>query len=179
MLLKDKLREVAETNPTRFFMPGHKGKLHPYDITELDLADGTATHDLLEAAERNVANIYSAKYTHFLYGGTTAGILALMHSLQGRVIIGRASHKSLFNGCVLFGIEPIIIDNEYIDGIAQPLSADQIEYALTANPDTEAVFVTTPNYFGQHADLKAIRDVCKNVWLFVDGAHGAHFGLHP
>jgi len=180
MLLIEKLKALTEENPTRFFMPGHKGKLHPYDITELDLLDGTATNLLLAAAEKNTAKLYGAKYTNFLYSSTTAGILGLISSLKRRMIIGRASHKSLFNGCVLFGIEPIIIDNEYSEGIALPLSPEQIERALSANPDADAVFVTTPNYFGQNADLQAIKKICQenDVWLFVDGAHGAHFGTY-
>ena len=177
-MLVDKLRKLAESNPARFFMPGHKGRLHPWDITELDLIDGTATNTLLLAAEKHTANIYGAKYNHFLYGGTTAGILALISTIRGRVIIARASHKSLFNGCVLSGIEPLIIDNEYIEGIARPLTPKQISDALEANPGVKAVFITTPDYFGNNTDLKAIAALCKDIWLFVDAAHGAHFGMH-
>ena len=58
------------------------------------------------------------------------------------------------------------------------LSADDIEqHILSSNPD--AVYITSPDYLGNMADIKGIAAVCHrhNCLLLVDNAHGAYFAL--
>ncbi|HHW89539.1 MAG TPA: hypothetical protein GX745_01365 [Clostridiales bacterium] len=171
------LRQYAQKSPSRFHTPGHKGLLDAFDITELDLIDYGSTTSYLAAAEKKTARYYNSKYTHYLISGTTSGIITLISALsKGRIIVARASHKSIFNGCLLWGVEPLIIENEIKDDIALPLSPQLIEKALLANPDVKAVFLTAPNYYGINTDLKAIKEIIGDRYLLVDAAHGAHFG---
>lgn len=180
MSIYELIKQYSSKNPLRFHTPGHKGLLDPLDITELELADYGSTLSYLPAAEKMTAQYYSANYTHYLISGTTSGILTLISALpKGRIIVGRASHKSIFNGCLLSGVEPLIIENEIVEDISLPLSAEAIEKAILANPDAEAVFLTSPNYYGQNADLKAIKNIIGDRYLLVDAAHGAHFGASP
>lgn len=180
MSIFDLIKQYSSKNPLRFHTPGHKGLLDALDITELELSDMGSTTSYVPAAEKMTAQYYSSNYTHYLISGTTSGILTLISALpKGRIIVGRASHKSIFNGCLLSGVEPLIIENEIIEDISLPLSAETIEKALLANPDVEAVFLTSPNYYGQNADLKAIKDIIGDRYLLVDAAHGAHFGASP
>ena len=177
MSIFDLIKQYSSKNPLRFHTPGHKGLLDALDITELELSDMGSTTSYVPAAEKMTAQYYSANYTHYLISGTTSGILTLISALpKGRIIVGRASHKSIFNGCLLSGIEPLIIENEIVEDISLPLSAEAIEKALLANPDVEAVFLTSPNYYGQNADLKEIKNIIGDRYLLVDAAHGAHFG---
>ena len=58
------------------------------------------------------------------------------------------------------------------------LSADDIEqHILSSNPD--AVYITSPDYLGNMADIKGIAAVCHrhNCLLLVDNAHGAYLAL--
>lgn len=175
------IKKYAEKNPLRFHTPGHKGLLDPKDITELEIEGWGRTNSYISVAEKKTAEFYRAKYTHYLISGTTSGILTLLAALpKGRIIIARASHKSLFNGCLISGIEPLIIENEIEEDISLPLSPEAIENALLANPDVEAIFITSPNYYGQSADLARVKEIIgPDRYLIVDGAHGAHFGCHP
>lgn len=177
MNIYELIKQYARNNPLRFHTPGHKGLLDALDITELDLVGYGSTTSYLSAAEKKTAHYYSAKYTHYLISGTTSGILTLISALpKGRIIVARASHKSIFNGCLLSGVEPIIVENEISEDISMPLSPKIIEKAIAANPDAQAVFLTAPNYYGFDADLKAIKDIIGDRYLLVDAAHGAHFG---
>lgn len=174
----DFLKRYQDKNPLRFHTPGHKGKLEGRDITELNIYDLGRSSKLLVEAQKNTAKLYGAKYTNYLVSGSTSGILAMISAIpKGKIIVGRASHKSVFNGCILAGVEPIIVDNEMCDSIAKPLSPEQISKAVLAHPDVDAVLITTPNYYGQNSDLAKIKEAIGDRYLLVDGAHGAHFGF--
>ena len=177
MNIYELIKQFAQKNPARFHTPGHKGLLDPLDITELDLVGFGSTISYLDAAEKKTAQYYNTKHTHYLISGTTSGILTLISALpKGRMIVARASHKSIFNGCLLSGIEPVIVENEIVEDISMPLSPKIIEKAISANPDVKAVFLTAPNYYGFDTDLKAIKEIIGDRYLLVDAAHGAHFG---
>lgn len=179
MFLYDVMKKYADKKPARFHTPGHKGLLSDIDITELDLNGIGSTLDLIRSAEDFTAQYYGCKRCFYLISSTSSGILTLLASLpKGRVIMARASHKSLFNGCILSGIEPIIIDNDLDEDISRPLSPEQIENAVLANPDAVAAFITCPNYFGQTTDLVKIKHILDGRLLIVDAAHGAHYGAH-
>jgi arginine/lysine/ornithine decarboxylase len=181
----------AKAKPFRYHTPGHKGIMgygdfFKMDITELLFSD--TLHDpkgaILEA-EQLAAKFYGSLRTRFLINGASSGVLACALALKQagvrKAIVARHSHKSIFNGCQLAGVEPVIVDNESFGGIHVPLSARQLEEAMTAHPDAGAVFVTHPNYYGMCRDIVAIRDAVKarGVYLLCDQAHGAHYAASP
>ena len=75
---------------------------------------------------------------------------------------------------------------EGIPGLALPPTPEDVEAAIAAHPDAGSVYITSPDYFGQLANLADIAEVCHRMGkaLLVDNAHGAHLGcfraaLHP
>jgi arginine/lysine/ornithine decarboxylase len=50
-----------------------------------------------------------------------------------------------------------------------------VKEALSKDPEIGAVYLTSPNMEGLVANYLGIRDVCHDVLLIVDEAHGAHF----
>ena len=61
-----------------------------------------------------------------------------------------------------------------------------MEAAIDAHPDAGSVYITSPDYFGQLANIADIAEVChrRKKVLLVDNAHGAHLrcfraALHP
>jgi lysine decarboxylase len=50
---------------------------------------------------------------------------------------------------------------------------------LSDNPAVAAVLIQSPNYYGFTADVPAISALCRerNIPIWVDAAHGAHFGF--
>jgi arginine decarboxylase len=55
-----------------------------------------------------------------------------------------------------------------------PVTTEQIELAIKEDPSIQVVYITSPNYEGQVADISEIRKVIGDRLLFVDEAHGAH-----
>ena len=57
-----------------------------------------------------------------------------------------------------------------------PLDAADLEAALSGAEKPAAVYLTSPDYLGQLADLEALSRICRkrNVLLLVDNAHGAY-----
>ena len=88
-----------------------------------------------------------------------------------RLAVREDSHKSVFNGCALLGISPVLLPVEKKGGIPLPVTLSDIEQA-----DADAVFITSPDYYGNIPDLQAIGEYCKNTgkMLVIDGAHGGH-----
>lgn len=166
-------------------MPGGKGKLNPFDITEISGADSLfESNGIIAESEKIAAEIFGSLKTLYSCAGATLSIqtmLALASSSGKRKIIaGRFSHKSLLSAAVLLDLD--------IDWITPPqflsgrLSAEKIGQKIDS--DTAAVFVTHIDYLGGICPLAEIAAICKkhNVPLLVDNAHGAYMtllGLHP
>lgn len=190
------LRQHAEQGQASFHTPGHKGRAVftagfpvTHDLTELpdtgSLYDGG---DAIEAAEVLAADAFGAAVTAFSGGGCTLCIQAMLMlaaGTGGRVLMARGCHRSAVHAAALLGIRPIWLWPDYDDqGDIQPISAAAIDAALKACPDIRAVYITSPDYYGNLCDVAAIAAVCRahDRPLLVDNAHGSHlgaFGLHP
>jgi arginine decarboxylase len=176
------LKAYEKKNPARFHMPGHKGFLHPWDVTEVSETDNLlAPSGALLLAQQELAAAYGAKVALFCTGGATTGVIAMLLALPKHCTIAlcRNAHRSAVSGLVLGGHKPVwLLPDRAGSGYGQVCAAS-VETALKQNPNTKAVLVTSPDYMGRCADLGAIRRVCKQhgALLLVDGAHGAHFAL--
>lgn len=177
------LKKYANIAPTRFHMPGHKGNKAfcdffrdaNLDVTELPFIDNESVVSL---AEKDVAEIFGAKKSWFLTGGSTSGINAMVGFVKGkgnRLIIGRGSHKSVYSALALCGIEPIIVDDE---NYSESFYRDIFE---SVTEDTVGALLTYPDYYGRCFDLKRVSEILKNKgkMLLIDGAHGGHFKFTP
>lgn len=194
MPIAEMLSRYARQNNARFHMPGHKGGVDgfdfsdlfdgvfPYDITELDFSDNLMNPvGVIAEAQDLYAEAYGARQCFFTTNGSTCGVLAMVFAAQGDILAERASHISVFNALRTAKRRAYVVNNGVADGKFTPVSAEQISRCLLLHPQIKSVVITSPNYYGECADIKAIYGVCKSrgVKLFVDGAHGAHFAFSP
>lgn len=193
------LNSYKKQHFSSFHTPGHKNSsfFSKINFSKLDFTELSTTDNLFEPsfsilqAEKNAAEIFKTKKTLFSAGGCSLCVqtmLRLAFPNGGKVITSRILHKSAINAMALLNIEPIYLTPEKDNktNFWEAISPQAISNALKENPDVKAVFITSPDYFGVLADIKAISEICKkfNVLLLVDNAHGSHLGflkknLHP
>lgn len=160
-------------------------KIFTSDFSEIEDFDNLARPiGMIKTTLDNASNAYQSKATFFLTNGATSGIIAGMMSVLSRndkVLIARNCHKSVYNGLVLTGANPIWLMPTYNKdwGIYQPINPEELEEILAKNNDVKLFIMTNPTYEGVMSDISRISSVCKkyNVKLMVDEAHGAlwHF----
>ena len=103
-------RLAARTVPMH--MPGHKRMLRPsdalpydWDITEIEGADDLHdAHGILAEAMERAADLWGARRTWFLVGGSTCGILAAIRAAApfgSEIIAARNCHRSVFHAIEL------------------------------------------------------------------------------
>ena len=169
--LKDMLDAYCASGAMRGHMPGHKGSITvdgSHDITEIYCSDDLYDPQgpLLEL-ERTLAKRAGSRQAFILTDGSSAGVRIICMCLsaaasEGTVLISRSVHRSVADGCVLAGLEPVFLpDCELADAVV---------------PGVAAVFVTSPDYRGKTADLRLLRQRCDRAGalLAADEAHGAH-----
>ncbi len=193
-MLDKKLKELAQSDMYPFHMPGHKrvvlDEWSPYltDITEIDEFDDLHhAADVLLESQKRAAKLYGSKECFYLVNGSTCGILtALFATLEtnGRILIGRNCHKSVYNGIGLLKMDShYVYPNETVIGIQGQTSVAEIEKWIKEKANTifpiQAVLITSPTYDGVVSDIAAIAEVVHkyNIPLIVDAAHGAHLGF--
>lgn len=185
------LKALADGGGARFHMPGHKGNsvfsgfdaVFAIDYTEIfetgNLYEGT---EPIRGAERLAAQLYGATDCHFLTGGSTQGVHAMLGAVcgdGGSVLLDRASHKSTVSACALFDLTPAFMYPEIAEpfGFTGEYDPKAVEQALQKNPQVSALMVVSPNYYGVVQDIKELAEICHQYGkkLLVDAAHGAHF----
>ena len=131
------------------------------------------------------ASFYNSRNTSYLVGGSSAGILsgiAACTSKGDKVLVARNCHKSVYNAIYLNELKPVYIypqihrDYKINCGIL-PFNIEQM---LIEHEDVKLIIITSPTYEGVVSDVGAISDIAHKykVPIFVDEAHGAHFGFH-
>ncbi|MBQ8295294.1 MAG: aminotransferase class I/II-fold pyridoxal phosphate-dependent enzyme [Clostridia bacterium] len=173
------LRAQSKKRHASFHTPGHKRK--SWDITELSYSDNlSAPRGCIAEAEKDIARILGAKQSFILTDGSTSGVLAMLYAAKTlgarTVAVCENPHKSVFNGCAVLGLQPLVYGVKKKKNIPlQPtMSALKCEYPEVLLAD--ALFFTSPDYYGNTADWEEIRKFCDETgkWLLVDGAHGGH-----
>jgi arginine decarboxylase len=189
------LKAYAGQDFLRLHMPGHAGKgidqpelgaVSLLDVTEIPgLDDLHLPQGIIQQSQELLARAFAAGESFFLVNGATEGIHALFLALgyEGRkVLIPRNAHRSFFGGMVLAGTIPVYIpvQTEPELGLALAVTAEDIDCLLKQNPEAEAVFLTSPSYYGTTSDIAGIVAVTRAAGksLLVDEAHGAHFGFN-
>ncbi len=175
--LYDALKAYAALEPARFHMPGHKGSLFGFDVTEVDGTDNLSapTGPILKLEELCSAAFHS-KEALISVGGSTAANIAMLLSLglNKRVLLTRNCHCSVINGMALAGHTAFLLDTDGF-GIVTP---EAVDAALKIAP-CDAVFITSPTYRGLACDVAGIAEAAHahGALLLVDCAHGAHFAF--
>ncbi len=187
----DFVKEYAIKNTARLHMPGHKGKdilgFEKYDITEISGADSLYEADgIIAQSERNASLLFDCD-TFYSTEGSSLCIRAMMYlallfsKAQNKellVFAGRNAHKTFISASALLGFDIEWLKQDKNTSY-HSFSVDfhELEKSLYEHSDkTKVVYITSPDYLGNIADIKKISKICKkyNTYLFVDNAHGAY-----
>ena len=174
------LEEQNAKTHLSFHTPGHKQR--GFDITELSYSDNLSSpRGCIAAAEKDITEILGARKSFLLTDGSTSGILSIFHAAKAMgvksVAVCELSHKSVFNACSLVGITPLIYPAKQKDKIPYLPTVYELKTEYTEIfSKADALFFTSPDYYGGVADLQGAREYCDTTGklLLIDGAHGGH-----
>ncbi len=140
----------------------------------------------LMRAQELAAEAWGASRTWFITNGASGGnhvATTVVRALGTELVVQRSVHSSVIDGITHVGLTPHFVTGHVDTGLgsAHGVTAEQVESVLTENPDSSAVYIVSPSYFGAVADISAIAKVAhdRGVPLIVDESWGSHFGLHP
>lgn len=191
----DFVRDYCQSDMLRMHMPGHKGKgplgMELLDLTEIDGADELYhAHGIIRQSEENAAALFGTAKTLYSAEGSSLCIramlyLALLHAkANGRrpvICAARNAHKVFVTAAALLDLDVVWLCPENRENvIACALDAEALGRTLDAERPA-AVYVTSPDYLGHIADIRALADVCHqhDTLLLVDNAHGAYLRFLP
>lgn len=192
----DFINEYCASNATRLHMPGHKGKgflgFEKLDITEIPGADVLySSSGIIRESEENAAKLFGTKRTVYSAEGSSLSIRAMLYLLKlyaeerrekPFILAGRNAHKVFITAAALLDIEVGWIFPETGGYISCDITAERLEKIISSlSTKPTAVYLTSPDYLGNIADIKALSEVCRKngVLLFVDNAHGAYLNFLP
>lgn len=197
--LFDALRSHAERNPVQFHIPGHKkgaGMDPEYrdfigpNILNIDLINIAPLDDLHQPigvileAQKLAADAFSADSTYFSVQGTSTAIMTMILSTCSpgdKIIVPRNVHKSILSAIIFAGARPVFLSpvRDTNLGIDHGVTTRSVRRALERHPDSAAVLIINPTYYGVCTHLKEIVDLVHqyDIPVLVDEAHGAliHF----
>lgn len=197
--LFEAMKEYHKKNVIPFDVPGHKHGIGIKEMTdyfgdtmlELDVNAMKSLDNIcnpigvIKEAEELAAKAYGAEYGFFLVNGTTSGVQTMIMSACSpgdKIILPRNAHKSATTALILSGAIPVYIQPEINDelGIAMGVSVNEVRKTIEDHPDSKAIFLINPTYYGATSDLKSIIDMAheNDMAVLVDEAHGAHMKFH-
>ena len=193
------LKEYVKNETIPFHVPGHKKGNGTYnefkefigenpfkiDVTVFKSVDSLHhPKSVIKEAQELVADAYGADSSFFALHGTSGAIQAMIMSTVkpgDKILIPRNVHKSVTAGIILSGASPVYMNPQInkMLGIAQGIAPDTVKKSLEENPDTKAVLIINPTYYGVATDLKKIVEIVHsyNIPLIVDEAHGPHLAF--
>ena len=187
----DFVKAYASAAPTRFHMPGHKGR-GPLGCEELDLTEIPGADSLYEASgiiaesEANASRLFGCP-TFYSTEGSSQCIKAMIFlAMQAaspasrRVLAARNVHRAFLSAAALLDLDVVWLPT----GAGSYLSADVTPEALAAaltETGAGAVYLTCPDYLGNLPELGPLAEVCHahGALLLVDNAHGAYLRFLP
>ena len=186
----DFVRSYAAKNPLRLHMPGHKGVsllgFEDMDITEIDGADSLyEAESIIAESEANASALFGCD-TFYSTEGSSQCIRAMLflacmseeNAQKPLVLAGRNAHKTFLSAAALLDFDTQWLYGENSSSyLSCDISAEYLEKAIaSAERKPAAVYITSPDYLGNTADIKSLAAVCHShgVLLLVDNAHGAY-----
>ena len=187
----DFVKRYAENRTLRLHMPGHKGISHlgpeALDITEIAGADSLYEADgIIAQSEKNASALFDTP-TYYSTEGSSQCIRAMLYLVaqcaaeQNKspcILAARNVHKTFLTALALLGLDVEWIyplpEESYLSCTVTPERLHTILTDMTEKP--AAVYVTSPDYLGNVADIAGLAQVCHahGVYLLVDNAHGAY-----
>ncbi|MGI6129187.1 MAG: aminotransferase class I/II-fold pyridoxal phosphate-dependent enzyme [bacterium] len=184
---------------TGFHVPGHKGsygleelssawgpEILNYDLTELPGLDNLhAPEGVIREAQELAAELYGARCTFFLVGGTSAGLIAALLAATrpgDKVILPRHAHRSLLSAAILGDLKPVfypaVVDP--VHSVVSGWDQDEALRIIDQHTDARALVLVHPSYHGLVGPAAQLIQAARRAGLTViaDEAHGPHFYLH-
>lgn len=193
----DFIEEYNRKASVRLHMPGHKGKAsggeEKGDITEIDGADVLySAEGIIKQSRKNASLLFGTAETFYSTEGSSLCIRAMVYlakaysGKKAKILALRNAHKTFITACGIMDVDVSWLYGKTGQGITCcNVSCEEIEKAISEEKPT-ALYVTSPDYLGNMADIKDISRICKEngVLLMVDNAHGAYLNfleenLHP
>ncbi len=207
----DFVTEYTASNTARLHMPGHKGQLvlgcESRDITEISGADALyEASGIIAESEANAAALFGTGRTLYSTEGSSQCVKAMLELArrwwqkkrlvtagQGNgacmekpvVVAARNVHKSFMYAAALLDFEVVWLWSEEASSLCScKVTEETLEQVLAVqNTEVAAVYLTSPDYLGNVAEVSALAGVCHrhHTLLCVDNAHGAylHFLEEP
>lgn len=196
--LLDFLRAYAKSDTVRAHMPGHKGK-GPLGVEGLDITETEGADSLYEAcgviaeSERAASVLFGAP-TYYSAGGSSLCIKAMLYltvlyakerGVSPIVAAGRNAHRSFINAAALVDVQIAWLSrgSSYLSYFPD---TDELCRLFDNGEKPIAVYITSPDYLGNIADISKISEICRKngALLLVDNAHGAYLkflgtSMHP
>ncbi len=172
-------------------MPGHKGAdflgAEPLDITEINGADSLYEADgIIAESEANASSVFGCP-TFYSAEGSSQCIRAMLYliALYARangkkplIAANRNVHKTFLTAAAMLDFDVMwLYSKNQGSYLSCDISAEQLDETLgSASQKPAAVYLTSPDYLGNVADIASISVVCRKhgVLLAVDNAHGAY-----
>lgn len=195
------VKKYEKSGVSRFHMPGHKGRgvlgVESLDITEISGADVlSAASGIIRESERCASVMFDTAHTFYSTEGSTLAIKAMLSiALADKksdtpplVLAARNVHKAFVCAAGLLDLSVAWLYPEKGEHLCSArITPDDVERALSSMERLPfAVYITSPDYLGNIADVRGISKVCDKyrVPLLVDNAHGAYLAflkenLHP
>ncbi len=163
------------------------------DITEIPGAD-VLYHPggIILESENNASSLFGTKRTVYSAEGSSLPIRAMLYlaalyaARQGRrplIAAGRNAHKVFITAAALLDLDVAWIYPENPGSLLQcEITPEHLRRFLAEQPQKPiAVYLTSPDYLGNMADVAGISRVCRDFGclLLVDNAHGAYLNFLP
>lgn len=196
----DFVKKYAEKKSARFHMPGHKGKnilgYEQFDITEIDGADSLyEASGIIAQSEKLASELFGTYATHYSCEGSSLSIRAMLYlacqvaksqNHKPVIVATRNAHKVFALTVALLNIDVVWINGERKNGLCSCVAtAEELENVYAKLPYVTAVYITSPDYLGNIANIRKLANVAHKheSMLLCDNAHGAYLkfigGKHP
>ena len=193
--LCDFLEKYSADNKVRFHMPGHKGRLftgtEELDITEVDGADVLySASGVIKQSMDNASALFGTAKTLYSTEGSSLSIRAMVYLIKlyalskgekPEILAFRNAHKTFITACAVTDTEITWLYGKGNKGVTCcDIDAETVrEYLVKREKLPTALYVTSPDYLGNMADIKALSELCKEkgIILAADNAHGAYLNF--
>ena len=191
----DFVADYVRSGRVRLHMPGHKGKpllgMEPWDITEIPGADSLyEAEGIIRRSQENASVLFGCP-TYYSAEGSSQCIRAMVFlaaqyaGSRGRsplILAARNAHKTFLAAVAVLNVPVRWLYPEREEAyLACPVTPEDLERELTNGELPIAVYLTSPDYLGNQANIAALAAVCQkhDVLLLVDNAHGAYLRFLP
>lgn len=191
----DFVEDYVRSGRVRLHMPGHKGKpllgMELWDITEIPGADSLyEAEGIIRRSQENASVLFGCP-TFYSAEGSSLCIRAMVFlaaqyaGSRGRrplILAARNAHKIFLTAVAMLDVPVRWLYPEREEAyLSCPVTPEDLERELTNGELPIAVYLTSPDYLGNQADISALEAVCRkhDVLLLVDNAHGAYLRFLP